>query len=135
MVTLGNDWDDLLADEFKKDYYIKLRGFLKSEYQNHKIYPDMYDIFNALKWTAYKDTKVVILRMRSVPSLDASALEALYEILEKCKKQGVTVIFSHVNGQPMKLMKKAKFDIDAGRDNFCANIDEALNKAEEIVTA
>ena len=48
MVTLGNDWDDLLADEFKKDYYIKLRGFLKSEYQNHKIYPDMYDIFNAL---------------------------------------------------------------------------------------
>ena len=61
MVTLGNDWDDLLADEFKKDYYIKLRGFLKSEYQNHKIYPDMYDIFNALKWTAYKDTKVVIL--------------------------------------------------------------------------
>ena len=61
MVTLGKDWDDLLADEFKKDYYIKLRGFLKSEYQNHKIYPDMYDIFNALKWTAYKDTKVVIL--------------------------------------------------------------------------
>lgn len=61
MVTLDNDWDDLLADEFKKDYYIKLRGFLKSEYQNHKIYPDMYDIFNALKWTAYKGTKVVIL--------------------------------------------------------------------------
>ena len=81
------------------------------------------------------DTKVVILRMRSVPSLDASALESLYEILEKCKTQGVTVIFSHVNGQPMKLMKKAKFDIDAGRDNFCANIDEALKKAEELVTA
>lgn len=61
MVVLGNDWDSLLADEFKKDYYIKLRGFLKEEYKNHTIYPDMYDIFNALKWTAYKDTKVVIL--------------------------------------------------------------------------
>ena len=82
-----------------------------------------------------KDTKVVIIRMRSVPSLDASALESLYVILEKCKKQGVTVIFSHVNEQPLKLMKKAKFDIDAGRDNFCANIDEALKKAESIVSA
>lgn len=61
MVKLGNDWDGLLADEFEKDYYIKLRGFLKYEYQNHKIYPDMYDIFNALKWTSYKDTKAVIL--------------------------------------------------------------------------
>ena len=61
MVTLGNDWDSLLEEEFKKDYYIKLRGFLKYEYQNHSVHPDMYDIFNALKWTSYKDTKVVIL--------------------------------------------------------------------------
>lgn len=61
MVTLGNDWDALLEEEFKKDYYIKLRGFLKYEYNNHFIHPDMYDIFNALKWTSYKDTKVVIL--------------------------------------------------------------------------
>lgn len=61
MVVLGNDWDELLADEFKKDYYIKLRGFLKYEYSHYKIHPDMYDIFNALKWTSYKDTKAVIL--------------------------------------------------------------------------
>lgn len=61
MVTLGNDWDSLLEEEFKKDYYIKLRGFLKYEYQNYNVHPDMYDIFNALKWTSYKDTKVVIL--------------------------------------------------------------------------
>ena len=61
MVNLGNDWDSLLAEEFQKEYYLKLRGFLKAEYSNYKIHPDMYDIFNALKWTSYKDTKVVIL--------------------------------------------------------------------------
>lgn len=61
MVFIGNDWDNLLKEEFEKDYYIKLRNFLKVEYQTKKIYPDMYDIFNALKLTSYKDTKVVIL--------------------------------------------------------------------------
>lgn len=61
MVNLGNDWDKILEGEFQKEYYQKLRQFLKSEYQHYKIHPDMYDIFNALKWTSYKDTKVVIL--------------------------------------------------------------------------
>lgn len=61
MVNIGNDWDEILRDEFQKDYYLKLREFLKSEYRTHKIHPDMYDIFNALKWTSYKDTKIVIL--------------------------------------------------------------------------
>ena len=61
MVNIGNDWDALLADEFKKEYYLKLREFLKYEYSHYKIHPNMYDIFNALKWTSYADTKVVIL--------------------------------------------------------------------------
>lgn len=61
MVNLGNDWDEILRDEFEKDYYKKLREFLKSEYRAYKIHPDMYDIFNALKWTSYADTKIVIL--------------------------------------------------------------------------
>ena len=61
MVTIGNDWDGIIGDEFKRDYYLKLREFLKQEYKSYKIHPDMYDIFNALKWTGYKDTKVVIL--------------------------------------------------------------------------
>lgn len=61
MVNLGNDWDEILCDEFQKDYYLKLREFLKTEYRKYKIHPDMYDIFNALKWTSYEDTKVVIL--------------------------------------------------------------------------
>ena len=61
LVNIGNDWDEILAEEFHKEYYLKLRSFLKTEYKSHKIHPDMYDIFNALKWTSYKDTKVVIL--------------------------------------------------------------------------
>ena len=61
MVSLGNDWDEILKDEFEKEYYLKLRYFLKQEYSSYLIHPDMYDIFNALKWTSYKDTKAVIL--------------------------------------------------------------------------
>ena len=61
MVNIGNDWDRLLGDEFTKDYYLKLREFLKAEYSRHTVYPDMYDIFNAFKTTAYKDVKVVML--------------------------------------------------------------------------
>ena len=61
MVNIGNDWDEILKDEFSKEYYLKLRAFLKSEYKLHCIHPDMYDIFNALKWTSYANTKIVII--------------------------------------------------------------------------
>ncbi len=61
MVHLGNDWDDLLKEEFKKEYYLKLRKYLMNEYNTRIIYPNPYDIFNALKYTAYNDVKVVIL--------------------------------------------------------------------------
>ena len=61
MVTLGNDWDEILKDEFTQDYYLSIRRFLASEYKNHTVYPDMYDIFNALKYTSYADVKVVIV--------------------------------------------------------------------------
>lgn len=61
MVKIGNDWDEVLEGEFEKPYYLELRQFLKSEYETQVIYPDMYNIFNALKYTSYKDTKVLIL--------------------------------------------------------------------------
>ena len=61
MVNIGNDWDEILADEFKKPYYLKLRNFLKSEYSTRRIFPDMYDIFNALKYTSFSNTRVVII--------------------------------------------------------------------------
>ena len=61
MVSIGNDWDGILADEFKKPYYAELRRFLKAEYGSRVIYPSMYDIFNAFRYTAYGDVKVVLL--------------------------------------------------------------------------
>jgi uracil-DNA glycosylase len=60
-VNLNNDWNDLLKDEFNKKYYLKLRQYLVDEYNNKTIFPDKFDIFNALHFTAYKDVKIVIL--------------------------------------------------------------------------
>ena len=61
MVFIGNDWDQILKDEFQKPYYLQLRDFLKKEYFTKAIYPPMNDIFNALKYTSYENTRVVIL--------------------------------------------------------------------------
>ncbi len=60
-VHIENDWDDILRGEFDKEYYLNLRRFLISEYRTREIYPSMYDIFNALKYTAYADVKAVII--------------------------------------------------------------------------
>ena len=59
-----NDWQDLLQEEFEKSYYQNLRKYLIKEYSTKTIYPDKYDIFNALKLTSYSDVKVVILGLR-----------------------------------------------------------------------
>ena len=61
MVCLNNDWDQKLAEEFKSQYYLELREFLKSEYSSRRIYPPMNDIYNALRYTSYENTRVVIL--------------------------------------------------------------------------
>ena len=61
MVKLGNDWDHILNKEFESEYYLKLREFLKTEYSTRRIYPPMNDIFNALRYTSYEDTRAVIL--------------------------------------------------------------------------
>lgn len=61
MVNIGNSWDGLLSDQFEADYYKNIRAFLKTEYSKYTVYPDMYDIFNALKATDYNDVKAVIL--------------------------------------------------------------------------
>lgn len=60
-VNIGNDWDTILKDEWEKEYYKRLRRILIHEYQHYEIYPDMYDIFNALKAVSYEDAKVLIL--------------------------------------------------------------------------
>jgi len=61
MVKLHNDWDEILEGEFQKEYYLRLRAFLKNVYSTRTIYPDMHDIFNALKLTPYSDVKAVIV--------------------------------------------------------------------------
>lgn len=61
MVHIGNDWDEILKDTFQTESYLKLRAFLANEYRTRTIYPDMHNIFNALKLTSFQDCKVVIL--------------------------------------------------------------------------
>ena len=77
-------------------------------------------------------TKCVILRMRSVMSLDADALRNLEQFVDRCGKKGISVVFSHVNPQPMKAMKKSGLFALAGEENFCANIDKAIERAESF---
>ncbi|MBQ6843576.1 MAG: STAS domain-containing protein [Agathobacter sp.] len=76
---------------------------------------------------------VLILRMRSVTALDATAMHFLEQFYEKCEKKNITLILSHVNEQPMRVMKKAGFDKLVGEENFCAHIDDALKRAEELL--
>ena len=61
MHGIGNDWDGMLAAEFEKEYYGTLLAFLAEEYETHRIYPPQPDVFNALRYSSYADTKVVIL--------------------------------------------------------------------------
>lgn len=61
MHGIGNDWDGMLAAEFEKEYYGKLQTFLTEEYETQRIYPPQPDVFNALRYSSYADTKVVIL--------------------------------------------------------------------------
>ncbi len=75
---------------------------------------------------------VVIIRMRSVPSMDVTALRSLEKIHRTCKKQGITLLFSHVLKQPMSVMKKAGFVLMVGAENFLPHTDDALLRAEQL---
>lgn len=80
-----------------------------------------------------KDThKCIILRMRSVNAIDATAMHSLEQLQEKCAKKNITLILSHVNDQPLRIMEKAGFVEKIGSEFFCAHIDDALAKAESL---
>ena len=79
------------------------------------------------------NTKVIILRMRGVPALDATAMHSLELFSERCKNSGITLVFSHVNEQPMKTMKKSGFINIIGKENFRPHIDDAIARAAELV--
>lgn len=77
-------------------------------------------------------TKCLVLRMRGVPAIDATAMNSLENLYKKCQTKDVTLIFSHVNEQPLNAMKKAGLYKSVGKDNFCPNIDSALERAKNV---
>ena len=81
------------------------------------------------------DEKVncLVLRMRSVSAIDATAMHNLEQLLQSCKKLNIQMVLSHVNEQPMKVMTKAGFVEKVGKENFCSHIDEALERAGKLV--
>lgn len=78
-------------------------------------------------------TKVIVIRMRSVPAIDASAMKSLRELAERAKKKNITLVFSHINEQPMSVMKKDGFIEHIGAENFRENIVDALEYAETLI--
>lgn len=76
--------------------------------------------------------QILILRMRSVPAIDATGLHSFEALIKVCKKDGKTLILSHVNEQPMNTLKKSGLLGEIGEENICANIDEALERAKSI---
>lgn len=96
--------------------------------------PLFFGAADAIEHIVVKDfTTCLILRMRSVPALDSTALNALQNLTKVCESKGITLVFSHVNEQPMKVMVKSGFVDLVGKDNFCPNIRAALEHAEKII--
>lgn len=83
--------------------------------------------------TVNDSTRCVIIRMRGVPALDATAMRSLEQTYDKLIGSGAQVIFSHVNEQPRHTMEKAGFMEKVGKDNFCKNIDASLERAKQLV--
>lgn len=80
------------------------------------------------------DEDVLVIRMRSVPAIDATGMLTLEKIVETCEKNNIQIIFSHVNEQPMKAMEKAGIVEKVGKENFCSHIDLALERAKQLMT-
>lgn len=96
--------------------------------------PLFFGVANRLMEITVKDfTKVLIIRMRGVPSLDSTAMHALEKLQENCKEKGIVMVMSHVNEQPWKTMQKAGFVEKIGEENFCKCIDDALERANAII--
>lgn len=96
--------------------------------------PLFFGAADAIEHIVVKDfTTCLILRMRSVPALDSTALNALQNLTKVCESKGITLVFSHVNEQPMKVMVKSGFVDLVGKENFCPNIRAALEYAEKII--
>ena len=95
--------------------------------------PMFFGDADSLATINFKDfTKAIIIRMRGVPALDASAMHAMEQLQERCEKSGIQLIFSHVNEQPFHTMEKSGFVEKVGRDNFRPHIDDAIEWAAKM---
>lgn len=96
--------------------------------------PMFFGMTDQLNDISVKDfTRVLIIRMRGVPSLDSSAMHALEDLLDMCRERGVQLAISHPNDQPMRTMERAGFVDQVGRENFLPNIDAAIARAAVLV--
>lgn len=135
-----------MSDEFTVEGWKYLEELDEDDDENIELrhvpkYVRVYDITGPMFFGAtdvlhqieIKDfTKVMVLRMRAVPAIDASALVTMREFLAYLHKHGVVLVLSHVNDQPRQVMAKSGYDLDVGLENFKTNIDEALEWAEEL---
>ena len=131
-VTEAHAWVDIDDEETDPDNIL-----LKKIPPNTRVYEINGPMFFAAsdKYKYVLDDKnidVLCIRMRNVPAIDATGVEALNRIVKRCEKHNVKVIFSHVNEQPMHAMEKAGFIEKIGKKNFCDHIDSALARAEQI---
>ncbi len=96
--------------------------------------PMFFGVADRLADITVKDfTKVLVIRMRGVPALDATAMRSLEALNDRCVKRNIALVFSHVNEQPMRTMVKDGFIDKVGKENFCPHIDDALARAKELI--
>ena len=89
--------------------------------------------FYMIVLNAFKHKRDIIKMPLSVPALDSTAMNALQNLVKTCEDKGITLVFSHVNEQPMHVMEKAGFVELVGKENFQSNISAALKRAEEVI--
>ena len=131
-VTDAYGWKEF--DESTDDQHIRLKvipeGAMVYEITGPIFFGVSQKIADVIKRA---DKKVLVLRMRSVPAIDATGIHSLETIVKTCKKNGSTLVLSHVNEQPMEVFRKSGMYGEIGEENFCENIDAALERAREIL--
>jgi len=123
--------DDIPYAGQTQEYKVVPKHTLVYEIEGPIFFATVDNLMEQIVWKP--TTRVVIVRMRSVSTLDITAIRALENLWNLCKKKNVTLVFSHVLKQPYEVMKKSLFRDKVGKENFCANIDAALKHAEAIV--
>jgi SulP family sulfate permease len=131
-VTTVNGWKYVPDSDDDPDS-ITLRNVPKNTLVYEISGPMFFGAADKIMQIGVKDTtNCLVLRMRSMNAIDATAMRNLEKLYDICTKKNVTLVLSHVNEQPMSIMQKAGFDKKVGAENFCAHIDEALERAEEL---